>query len=67
LLGAANAQQEISGVPIQTTDLQDVLPMLETIRRTLGEGAFQEAWQNGQEMTTQEAVAYALSDLKPDK
>ena len=62
LLGAADAQQEISGVAMQSPDLQDVLPILEAVRQALGEEAFQEAWEAGREMTTEEAFNYALSD-----
>ena len=63
LLGTADALQEMSGVTMQTPDLQDVLPIVEIIRQALGEIAYQKAWEAGWKMTTQDAVSYALSDI----
>jgi hypothetical protein len=65
LIGAADTQQEISGVPFQSPDQQDVLPILEAVRQTLNEKAFQEAWQAGRAMTIQDTFSYSLSELEP--
>jgi len=63
LLGASDAQQEISGIPAQTPDLRDILLILENIRHALPKEIFQKAWRAGKKMTIQDAFDYALSDL----
>jgi hypothetical protein len=63
LIGAAEAVLEITGIDPQPPDLQDILPIIETVRQALGEQAYQGAWQAGYALTTQQAFALALSDL----
>lgn len=38
------------------------MPILDDVRQALSEEAFQEAWEAGREMTTEEAFNYALGD-----
>jgi predicted ATPase/DNA-binding CsgD family transcriptional regulator len=61
LLGAAQAQQEITGVDLQPPDRQDILPIIDSVRQALGEEAYQQAWQAGHAMPTRQAIALALS------
>src|SRR5262249_56392675 len=37
------------------------------VRRTLGEGAFERAWSEGEAMTLDDAVRYGLQDLAPPR
>lgn len=62
LLGAANAQMETLGSDHHPADQGEIRLFLDTIRDRLGEKEFQEAWREGQRMTIQEAVAYALEE-----
>jgi hypothetical protein len=48
----------------RATDQQDILPIIDSVRRALGEEAYQQAWQTGHAMTTQQAIAFAL-DTSP--
>ena len=47
---------------LPATGGDELVPLLLTDRRELGEEVFQEAWQLGQAMTIQDAVAFALSE-----
>ena len=61
-MSAADAVGEISGLPEQSPDEKDIHLILKTVRSSLDEKTFQEAWQAGREMTTQEAISYALEE-----
>jgi tetratricopeptide (TPR) repeat protein len=61
LIGAADAQREITGGDLQPPDEQDILPIIDSVRQALDEEAYQQAWQAGHAMTTQQAIAFALS------
>jgi tetratricopeptide (TPR) repeat protein len=61
LIGAADAQLEITGIDLQPPDRQDILPIIDSVRQALGEEAYQQAWQAGYAMTIQQAIAFALS------
>lgn len=61
LIGAADAQLEIAGADLQPSDQQDILPIMDSVRQALGEETYQQAWQAGHAMTTQQAIAFALS------
>jgi predicted ATPase/DNA-binding CsgD family transcriptional regulator len=61
LIGAADAQQEVTGIDLQPPDRQDVLPVIDSVRQALGEEAYQQAWQAGYAMSTRQAIALALS------
>jgi tetratricopeptide (TPR) repeat protein len=63
LIGAADAVLEITGIEPQPPDLQAILLIIETVRQALGDQAYQQAWQEGHALTTQQAFALALSDL----
>ena len=60
LLGAAQAQMDIAGVELQTTDLQDAQSITAATRQALDDAVFQQAWQIGYNMTTKQAIVYAL-------
>lgn len=63
LTGAADAQQEITAIPLQPADQHDLLPMLDSIRKTLDEEAYRKAYQAGYGMSAEEIYDYVLSDL----
>ncbi len=60
LLGAAQAQLDTAGVELQSADLQDAQSITAATRQTLGDVVFQHAWQAGYNMTTRQAIVYAL-------
>ena len=60
LLGAAEAQLKTIGVELQPADRQDILPIIDSVRHTLGEEDYQQAWQAGYELTLQQAIEFAL-------
>lgn len=62
LLGAASAHQETVGTYQQPADQPEIELFLNATQKALGEEAFQAAWDEGQRMPIQEAVAYALSN-----
>ena len=62
LLGAANAHLELIGSYQQPADQPEIELFLKNAQEALTKDAFQTAWVEGQRMTIQEAVAYALSD-----
>jgi len=62
LLGASNAQLETLGIDQQPADQVEVKLFIENTRDELGEEEFSKAWAEGQKMTIQEAVEYALQD-----
>jgi tetratricopeptide (TPR) repeat protein len=62
LLGAANAHLELIGSYQQPADQPEIELFLKNAQEALTKDAFQTAWEEGQRMTIQEAVAYALSD-----
>ena len=64
LLGAANALLVGLDIGQQFADQVEINRYLEMVQDALGEHAFQEAWEEGQRMTIQEALEYALSDVE---
>lgn len=60
LLGTADSILNTVGVELQPADRHDVLPIIESVRRTLGEAEYQQAWQAGYELTLQQAIEFAL-------
>jgi len=61
LIGAADAQLETTGIVLQPPDRHDILPIINSVRQTLGEEAYQQAWQTGHTMNVRQAIAFALS------
>lgn len=67
LLGAANAHLETLGTDQEPADQPEIELYIRTTQKALSETAFQQAWQEGQRMTIQEAVAYALSEEEAEE
>jgi tetratricopeptide (TPR) repeat protein len=63
--GSAARLCELSGVPPHRTQEGYILGKLPEIRETLGAATYDAAWAEGQAMTLEQAVAYALSDSNP--
>jgi predicted ATPase/class 3 adenylate cyclase/DNA-binding CsgD family transcriptional regulator len=66
-LGASNAELESLGTNQQPADQGEIKLYIDAVQQALGQDAFQEAWEEGQRMTFQEAIAYALSDEDADE
>lgn len=62
LLGAAEAVRERSGILLELVDRSDFDFCLATARSTLGDNVFLTTWTDGQAMTLNQVVAYALSE-----
>jgi hypothetical protein len=62
LLETAQALREAIGSPMAPPDRPLVDRAVAAARRSLGEGAFSMAWAEGQAMTLEQAVAYALDE-----
>ena len=60
LAGAGQAQSEFFGSVYQSADQQDLLLILDAIRRVGGTEPCQQAWQAGQAMSTKDVLSYAL-------
>jgi predicted ATPase/DNA-binding CsgD family transcriptional regulator len=60
LLGAAQAQLDTAGVELQAADLQDAQSITAATRQALDDEVFQQAWQVGYNITTRQALVYAL-------
>ncbi|MCH7664160.1 MAG: hypothetical protein IH859_09875, partial [Chloroflexi bacterium] len=61
---AASALLVTLDIGQQFADQVEINRYLEMVQEALGEQAFQEAWEEGQRMTIQEALEYALSDVE---
>jgi len=62
LFGAVHAWLETMGIPVPWMQGIYYQPDIETVRATLGEEASARAWAEGQAMTLEQAVEYALKD-----
>ncbi len=62
LLGAANEEIESLNIKHVYADLPEIRLFYDNIYLKLGKKKFEEFWKEGQRMTVQEAVAYALKD-----
>jgi non-specific serine/threonine protein kinase len=60
LLGASVALLEKMGLVFQAADQVEIERYLVSVQEQIGEAAFEEAWSQGQVMSLEEAVAYAL-------
>jgi predicted ATPase/DNA-binding CsgD family transcriptional regulator len=67
LLGAADAEMESLGISQQPADQIEVKMFLLDVHLALGPDEFQKAWEEGQAMSIQEAVEYALSQYGEDE
>jgi predicted ATPase len=66
LLGAGNEELESLNTKHGSADLPEIKFYYDNVYQILGEKMFEEAWEEGQRMTIQEAVAYALQDAEPE-
>jgi predicted ATPase len=64
LLGVSHTLVEVMGTRIQPADLVEHDRIESVIRSQLGEEVFLEAWEAGQEMSLEEAISMALSDME---
>ena len=64
LWGAAQALQEAKGIPRDADWLAEADALISDVRSSLGEGAWQKAWKKGQTMAPEDAVFYALEELR---
>jgi hypothetical protein len=60
LLGAAQALRDAIGASLSPIDLSHCEQVIATVRVSLGERAFASAWVEGQTMSQEQVVAYAL-------
>jgi non-specific serine/threonine protein kinase len=67
LLGAANEEIESLNIKHVYADLPEIRLFYDNIYLKLGKKKFEEFWKEGQRMTVQEAVAYALEDADTDE
>ena len=61
-LGAANEELDFLNAKHGSADIPEIKSYYDNVYQILGEEMFREAWEEGQRMTVQEAVAYALED-----
>ncbi len=64
LFGAAEASCEETGIPLEPAERTLVEPYLVGARSQLEEGTWTKAWEEGQAMSMEEAIEYALSEVK---
>ena len=67
LAGAAATLRETLGIPLTPTEKSQLEDALEPVRRTMGEAAAANAWEIGQQLTLEEAIAVALHDWVPPR
>lgn len=60
LLAASEKQLELIGASTQPADKLEVDQFKEAIREQLGETEFNKAWDEGQKMTLEQAIAIAM-------
>jgi tetratricopeptide (TPR) repeat protein len=61
LLGAADAAREVAGSPLPPVEREEQDQIIAAARSALEENAFAVAWAEGQAMSLEQAVAYALA------
>jgi hypothetical protein len=61
--GAAEVLRESIGAPLPANERPEYNRQVTAARSRLEEAAWLEAWAKGQDMTPEEAVAYALEDI----
>jgi len=62
LLGAAGELRDLIGAVIFPHRKADHRQLVEEVTNSLGEGSFEDAWSRGQQMSLDEAIAYAMGD-----
>jgi hypothetical protein len=64
LWGAAQTLQEAMDIPRDTDFLAEADARISLVRSGMGEEVWEEAWRKGQAMPQDEAVSYALEEIK---
>ena len=64
LLGAADALRQEIGAPLDPAEQAELDQDLMVVRNSLEEKVFAVAWSNGSDMTLEQALTYALKELK---
>ena len=62
LLGAASALLSETGVDYHPTDLPEIIKYTDDVKAQLDKVAYESAWSEGQAMTLDQAIAYALEE-----
>jgi hypothetical protein len=63
LFGAAAAHRISMGIPLSTPELAAVKATTDALTNSLGEGAYTSAYEDGETMTLDRAMEYALEEL----
>jgi tetratricopeptide (TPR) repeat protein len=66
LLAAANAQHARVDTPLPPTRRADYKSVVTSVQKHLGDQDFEQLWAEGESMSLQEAVAYALEASRPN-
>jgi tetratricopeptide (TPR) repeat protein len=66
VLGAVEALLESIGAVLEREDREPYERSVQRARSLLGEEAFEQAWQEGWHMSTEEAIEYGLGEKGPD-
>ena len=64
LFGAAETANKMLGLNFDDLDHMTYDPIIATVREKLGETAFNVTWESGMQMCLEEAIAYAVKELK---
>ncbi|MDQ5825029.1 MAG: tetratricopeptide repeat protein [Chloroflexota bacterium] len=67
LFGAADALTQATGEAVPVANRGEYTQTVSGVRDSLGERAFEAAWDVGREMSLEEAVAYALREAAPSR
>jgi hypothetical protein len=62
LLGASASMLNMIGIDYQPGDQPEITKYITNVRALLDDDRFESAWEEGQSMTFNQAVNYALSD-----
>ncbi|BDI30813.1 hypothetical protein CCAX7_28640 [Capsulimonas corticalis] len=66
LWGASQSLRDSIGVPIPPDEQKERDRQIEQSRQALGDAAFDAAWDKGRDLTSEQAIAYALGDAEID-
>ena len=64
LFGSAETANKMLGLNFDDLDHMTYDPIIATVREKLGETAFNVTWESGMQMCLEEAIAYAVKELK---
>jgi hypothetical protein len=61
LFGAADAMREGLAIPLSSSEVAELEPIMNVLRTALGEGGFSAAWSDGRSLSQDDALDEALS------